>query len=89
VRDSLRGENVAGFVVLKQPATSDDLVAHCRQRLASYKVPRHLWVRREDELPLKGSGKVDKARLRDEALRLVGAVRAAADPSGSPPTPPA
>jgi len=48
----------------------DELLAHCRGRLASYKVPRHVWFRRDDELPLKGSGKVDKARLRDEAARL-------------------
>ena len=43
----------------------------CRARLASYKVPRHLWVRRQDELPEKASGKVDKPALRAEAERLV------------------
>ena len=89
VPDVLRGQNVAGFVVLKQPATADDLLAHCRERLATYKIPRHLWVRREDELPLKGSGKVDKTRLCEEALRLVEALRTAAGPAGSPPGRPA
>jgi len=70
VPDPTRGENVAAFVVPKQNVEVDGLLAHCRERLASYKVPRHVWLRREDELPQKGSGKVDKARLRDEAMRL-------------------
>ncbi len=70
VPDPLRGENVAAFVVLAAPVAEDELLAHCRGRLASYKVPRGLWVRREDALPTKGSGKVDKAALRGEAARL-------------------
>ena len=70
VPDAARGESVAAFVVLKAPATPDALVAHARERLASYKVPRVVWIRREDELPQKGSGKVDKALLREEAARL-------------------
>jgi fatty-acyl-CoA synthase len=70
VPDTLRGENVAAFVVLNAPADEDALLAHCRERLASYKVPRRLWVRSDDTLPTKGSGKVDKAALRTEAARL-------------------
>lgn len=76
VPDALRGENVAAFVVLRRPVAVDDLLVHCRAALATYKVPRHLWVRREDELPQKGSGKIDKPRLRDEATRLVAATTA-------------
>jgi acyl-CoA synthetase (AMP-forming)/AMP-acid ligase II len=72
VPDAARGENVAAFVVLARDVAPGELLAHCRARLASYKVPRHLWVRQEAELPLKGSGKVDKGRLREEAVRLVG-----------------
>ena len=86
VVDPTRGENVAAFVVATRALDVDDVLAHCRSRLASYKVPRHVWVRREDELPVKGSGKVDKARLREEAARLV---RDAAARSGSPPGSPA
>jgi len=77
-----RGENVAAFVVAKSAVAADELLAHCRAQLSSYKVPRHLWLRREDELPEKASGKVDKSALRAEATRLV---RAAGDPPGSPP----
>jgi fatty-acyl-CoA synthase len=70
VPDAAHGERVGAFVVLKTSVEPAALVAHARERLASYKVPRHVWVRREDELPEKASGKVDKARLREEAARL-------------------
>ncbi len=68
-----RGEDVAAFVVASRSVEPAALLEHCRAELASYKVPRHLWLRREDELPLRGSGKVDKASLRAEAARLAGA----------------
>jgi fatty-acyl-CoA synthase len=70
VPDPLRGENVGAFVVAKETVDVETLLDHCRARLASYKVPRHVWLRREDALPQKGSGKVDKAALRLEAARL-------------------
>jgi acyl-CoA synthetase (AMP-forming)/AMP-acid ligase II len=67
-----RGEDVAAFVVASRPVEPAALVEHCRTELASYKVPRHVWLRREDELPVRSSGKVDKALLRTEAARLAG-----------------
>ncbi len=79
-----RGEDVAAFVVLKHAAGEDTLLAHCRARLASYKVPRRLWVRAERALPTKGSGKVDKAALRVEAARLTAAEGPAADRRATP-----
>lgn len=82
VPDPTRGENVAAFVVAKAAVTEEELLAHCRVRLASYKVPRHLWLRREGELPEKASGKVDKAALRAEAARLL---TAGGDRPESPP----
>ncbi len=85
VPDAMRGEHVGAFVVPKGAVAIDDLIAHCRARLATYKVPRHLWLRRQDELPQKGSGKVDKLRLRAEAIVLV---RDGGDRSGSPPAGP-
>jgi hypothetical protein len=41
------------------------------EEIASYQVPRHVWLRREDELSLRSSGKVDTALLRMGAARLV------------------
>jgi fatty-acyl-CoA synthase len=47
--------------------TADDVLAHCRGRIASFKIPRHVVF--VDEFPMTSSGKIQKARLRDEALR--------------------
>ncbi len=80
----MRGEDVAAFVVLQDVVGEDALLAHCRARLASYKVPRRVWVRAEDTLPTKGSGKVDKAALRAEAGRLTAADGPAADRPARP-----
>jgi fatty-acyl-CoA synthase len=79
-----RGEEVAAFVVLKAVTSDEALLAHCRALLASYKVPRHLWVRAEGTLPTKGSGKVDKAALRAEATRLTAADGPAGGRPGAP-----
>ena len=86
VPDAARGENVAAFVVPKASVDEAQLLAHCRVRLASYKVPRHLWLVREDELPQKGSGKADKPALRALAARRAGAT-GGSDPPQSPPAP--
>jgi acyl-CoA synthetase (AMP-forming)/AMP-acid ligase II len=60
-----RGENVAAFVVPRDAnCSSAELLAFCRERLASYKVPRHVFFCSEADLPVLGSGKVDKQALR-------------------------
>jgi len=48
----------------------DDLIAFCRGRIASFKIPRRVFV--VDELPMTPSGKVQKAQLRDEARERLG-----------------
>jgi long-chain acyl-CoA synthetase len=57
------GEEVAAFVALRPDsrATPDELVAHCRERLAAFKYPRRLVVL--DALPKSPTGKVLKSRL--------------------------
>ena len=64
VPDEAFGEAVAACVVLKQGAgaTADELIEHCRARIASYKKPRHVHV--FDELPRTGTGKVVKQELK-------------------------
>ncbi len=63
--DDKRGEVPVAFVVLKpdMTATAAELRAHCRERLASNKVPREFLVR--DALPKGGTGKILKAELRE------------------------
>ncbi|NLF02834.1 MAG: long-chain fatty acid--CoA ligase [Anaerolineales bacterium] len=61
-----RGERVKAYVVLKEgeQATADDLIAFCRQNLASFKVPRSIEFR--DELPMTMVGKVLRRVLLEE-----------------------
>jgi fatty-acyl-CoA synthase len=70
VPDPARGESVGAFVVPKAALEPDALIAWARERLASYKVPRWVWLRQEHELPQKASGKADKTALRADAERL-------------------
>jgi long-chain acyl-CoA synthetase len=62
--DAYRGETVAAFVALRpgREVSVDELVAHCRQRLAAYKAPRTIELR--DELPKTTSGKILRRELR-------------------------
>jgi acyl-CoA synthetase (AMP-forming)/AMP-acid ligase II len=63
------GEEV-GAVVQRKPghdASAEELQAHVRERLASFKVPTHVWFRDED-LPRNPAGKVLKRELREAVL---------------------
>ncbi len=55
------GRQVAAMVVLRQPVSEAELLAHCRRQLAGYKLPRHIMF--VDGLPLTGSGKVQRAAV--------------------------
>ncbi len=69
--DEHSGEVVAIFVVRKDPAlTAEELVKHCHGRLAGYKVPKHVYFRRE--LPKTNVGKILRRALRDELRDGVG-----------------
>jgi long-chain acyl-CoA synthetase len=62
--DEKSGEVVALFVVRKDPKlTADDVIAHCRDQLTGYKVPKHVYFR--DELPKTNVGKILRRELRD------------------------
>ena len=51
-------------VVASPGTTADELIAHCRARIAGFKVPRAIDVRREP-LPKSGAGKLLKSTLRE------------------------
>jgi len=69
VADPVRGENIAAFVVLRAGQRVDprDLTAFCKETLASYKVPRHVFAIDEADVPRTGTGKVEKTALRRDA----------------------
>ena len=64
--DEKWGETPCAFVELKpdQSATAEDLIAWCRQHLASFKCPRAVIF---TELPKTSTGKIQKFQLRDMA----------------------
>jgi fatty-acyl-CoA synthase len=72
VPDQARGEVGVAVVELHEgaAATVPALAAFCRERLASYKVPARIVVRKADEFPRTSTGKVQKPRLREELQRI-------------------
>ena len=67
--DEKSGEVVALFVVRKDPSlTEEDVIEHCRTALTGYKIPRHVYFRKE--LPKTNVGKILRRELRDEAQKL-------------------
>lgn len=66
VPDRVLGE-VGRYYVVPRPGsglTEQEVLDHCRGRLADYKMPRQVVLR--DELPLTPAGKIQKAALRAE-----------------------
>jgi fatty-acyl-CoA synthase len=53
-----------------QLLTERAVAEHCRGRIASYKIPRHVFL--VEEFPMTGSGKVQKSKLREDARRRLG-----------------
>jgi long-chain acyl-CoA synthetase len=65
--DEHSGEVVALFVVRKDPAlTEKDVIDYCRQSLAGYKVPKHVYFKQE--LPKTNVGKILRKVLREELV---------------------
>ena len=67
--DARWGERIHAVLVARPGSALDEagLDAFCRQKIAGYKRPRSYEIR-IDPLPLGGGGKVQKARLRQEAI---------------------
>jgi long-chain acyl-CoA synthetase len=66
--DPVFGELVRAYVVTKASyLTVDELIEHCRSRLADYKVPSQLEF--IDELPKGPTGKILRRELREMAIR--------------------
>ena len=61
------GEEIKAFVILKpgQTASTEELIAWCRENMASYKCPRIIEIR--DELPMTATGKILKRELKSGA----------------------
>lgn len=73
IPDRYRGETLKAYVILKENAslTKGEILSHCRERLAAYKIPRLLEFRRD--LPKNMVGKTLRRMLiEEEKSRPVG-----------------
>ncbi len=64
------GELPAAFVILRPGVklTAEDIVDHCRGKIAFYKIPKY--VHFLDEYPMTASGKIMKVKLREMSAQL-------------------
>jgi fatty-acyl-CoA synthase len=67
--DARLSEVAVAFVRLEpgQKLTEPEVINYCHGKIASYKIPRHVFL--VDDFPMTGSGKVQKVKLREEARR--------------------
>ncbi|MGW6281748.1 AMP-binding protein [Kribbella sp. NPDC055071] len=61
VPDDDFGQRLIAYVVLREPITEDELIAHVKAQLARYKTPRQIVVL--DDFPRNATGKVVRSRL--------------------------
>ena len=72
IPDDRYGEEIMAWVRVREGASVDvdSVRAYCEGRIAHYKVPRY--VRVVDEFPMTVTGKVQKYKMRDASLELLG-----------------
>ncbi len=78
VPDERFGEELCAFVIPKSGSspTEDEIREFCRAKLAHYKVPRYVVF--TDGFPMTVTGKVQKFKMRDDAIGRLGLEDAAA-----------
>ena len=69
VYDEVYGEVPKAFIVMKRDhtASEEQILKHCRENLADFKVPQYVEFR--SELPKNPTGKIMKAPLREEEVK--------------------
>jgi fatty-acyl-CoA synthase len=72
VPDTRYGEEIACWIVLRpgQQADAEEIRSFCRDRIAHYKVPRH--IRFVSELPMTVTGKPQKFVMREAMMKELG-----------------
>jgi acyl-CoA synthetase (AMP-forming)/AMP-acid ligase II len=61
VPDPKYGEEIHAAIVLKKPATADEILCFCRERLAEFKVPKVVYF--ADTLPRGDTGKIQRTLI--------------------------
>jgi len=66
VNDKMTTEIGAAFIELKEGKSlkRKDVIDWCAERLAKFKIPRHVWMVESSDWPMTSTGKVQKFRLK-------------------------
>ena len=75
VPDALYGEEVMAWIRLKQgvTATPDEIRDYCHGKISRYKIPKYISFC--TEYPMTASGKVQKFKLREQAVEMLSLTR--------------
>ena len=70
VPDARLGEVACAYVTVQKKVAEEELLAWCKARMANFRVPRYLRiVENFESIGMTASGKVQKTKLREHALR--------------------
>jgi fatty-acyl-CoA synthase len=77
VPDPRYGEEVCAWIVLKvgQACSAEEIRSYCQERIAHYKLPRH--IRFVSDFPLTATGKAQKFVMREQMKRELGVAEVA------------
>ena len=75
IPDEFYGEEVMAWVMLHpgQSMEEEELREFCRDQIAHFKIPKHIWF--VDEFPMTVTGKLQKFRMREMAMEKMGLAR--------------
>jgi fatty-acyl-CoA synthase len=78
VPDERYGEEIMAWIKVRpgaEPLTVDSVREFCQGRIAHYKIPRYVHV--TDDFPMTITGKIQKFKMREDAISLLGLEQAA------------
>jgi acyl-CoA synthetase (AMP-forming)/AMP-acid ligase II len=61
IADRIYGEEVAAAVVVKNPVTEKELIAHCNSTLAEFKCPKKIYI--VEAIPRTATGKIQRRNV--------------------------
>lgn len=71
IPDAVYGEEVMAWIILKegQEATSEEIKEFCKGKISKHKIPRY--VEFTASYPMTASGKIQKFRLKEQAINVI------------------
>jgi len=68
IPDEFFGEEIMAWILLHagETATQEEIREFCKDRIAHFKIPKHIWF--VDEFPMTVTGKLQKFRMREIAI---------------------